>query len=102
MTRRKSRWLVRMVRLLLSVVVLLALLAWWQPRFLLRVLAALNPDVLFFVDTEQPLVALTIDDAPYSALTPLILDVLAKHDAHATFLSLVTMFPEMNICSDGW
>ena len=85
MTQRKPHWSLRLVRVLLLVVLLLVLLVWWQPRFLLRVLAALNPDVLFFVDTEQPLVALTIDDAPYPMLTPTILDVLARHDAKATF-----------------
>ncbi len=82
---RNPCWLLRSVRLLFPAVLILTLLIWWQPRFLLRFIAAFIPDVLFFVDTEQPLVALTIDDAPYHTLTPRILDVLANHDAHATF-----------------
>jgi peptidoglycan/xylan/chitin deacetylase (PgdA/CDA1 family) len=41
--------------------------------------------VLFAVDTDERLVALTIDDSPHPSLTPRILDVLAKHDARATF-----------------
>jgi peptidoglycan/xylan/chitin deacetylase (PgdA/CDA1 family) len=64
---------------------ILAILAWWQPRFVLRWVARFNPEVLFFVQTEQPLVALTIDDSPHATVTPNILDVLAKHQAHATF-----------------
>ncbi len=93
MTRRKPRRLVRIVRLLLAVVLILALLAWWQPRFLLHVVAAFNPDVLVFVDTDQPFVALTIDDAPYPTLTPRILDVLAEHNAHATFFVIGDHIP---------
>ena len=57
----------------------------WQPRFAMRLIARLNPRVLFFVDTEQPLVAITIDDGPHTSGTPRILDVLAENDAHATF-----------------
>lgn len=45
---------------------------------------AKSPEVLFYVGTKQPVVALTIDDGP-SVATPEILDVLAQNDAHATF-----------------
>jgi peptidoglycan/xylan/chitin deacetylase (PgdA/CDA1 family) len=63
----------------------LAAVIWWQPRFLLRLAGQMSPRVLFFVQTEQPLVALSIDDSPHPTVTPRILDVLAEHEAHATF-----------------
>jgi peptidoglycan/xylan/chitin deacetylase (PgdA/CDA1 family) len=45
-------------------------------------------DVYFFVKTEEPLVALTLDDGPDRVVTPSVLDVLAKHNARATFFLL--------------
>ena len=63
-------------------------LFWFQPRFLLRQLAASNPEVLFYVETSAKVLALTIDDAPDSSLTPRILDVLAEHQIKATFFVL--------------
>jgi len=48
-------------------------------------LALANPEVLFEVDTERRAVALTLDDGPHSEVTPRILDLLAEHEAHATF-----------------
>ena len=56
-----------------------------RPAWVVRALARRAPDVLYFVDTAHPVVALTIDDGPDSASTPLILDVLARHQARATF-----------------
>lgn len=93
MIRRKQRSFFRLVRLLLATVLILVLLAWWQPRFVVRWVARFNPDVLFFVETKEPLVALTIDDAPYAPLTPRILDVLAKYDADATFFIIGDHIP---------
>jgi peptidoglycan/xylan/chitin deacetylase (PgdA/CDA1 family) len=55
------------------------------PGPVVRWLARRHPDVLFFVETREPVVALTIDDAPHPALTPAILDTLAAHGARATF-----------------
>jgi peptidoglycan/xylan/chitin deacetylase (PgdA/CDA1 family) len=43
-----------------------------------------SPDVLFYVGTQEPVVALTIDDGP-SPATPEILAILAENRAHATF-----------------
>jgi peptidoglycan/xylan/chitin deacetylase (PgdA/CDA1 family) len=40
---------------------------------------------LICVATDRPAVALTIDDGPHPATTPALLDVLNRHDAHATF-----------------
>jgi peptidoglycan/xylan/chitin deacetylase (PgdA/CDA1 family) len=60
-------------------------LFWFQPRFLLKVLSDRNPDVLFYVETDRPVLALTIDDAPSDSLTSAILDILERHDVRATF-----------------
>jgi len=43
------------------------------------------PGCIVEVQTDQPLVALTIDDGPDAADTPAILEVLASHQARATF-----------------
>lgn len=60
-------------------------LTWFQPRFLLKSLSRKNPGVLFYVETKRPVLALTIDDAPSSSLTPEILDILDRHQIKATF-----------------
>lgn len=70
------------------VVVVVGGLFWFQPRFLLRQLANRNPEVLFYARTDQKVLALTIDDAPDSTLSPLILDLLAEHQVPATFFIL--------------
>ncbi|MER3453086.1 MAG: polysaccharide deacetylase family protein [Acidimicrobiia bacterium] len=44
-----------------------------------------QPDAIFGVDTDQPLVALTFDDGPDPAYTPRILDLLAARHVRATF-----------------
>ncbi len=43
------------------------------------------PEAIFYIETDEPLVALTIDDAPNPDTTPQILDTLKKYQAHATF-----------------
>jgi peptidoglycan/xylan/chitin deacetylase (PgdA/CDA1 family) len=56
-----------------------------------------SPDVLFYVPTDEPVVALSIDDGP-SAATPEILEVLAENDAQATFFVIgenVRAHPEL-------
>ena len=70
------------------VMVVVGALFWFQPRFLLRQLANRNPEVLFYARTDQKVLALTIDDAPDSTLSPLILDLLAEHQVPATFFIL--------------
>ena len=57
----------------------------WQPHWLVAMVAARSPHVLYFVETSEPVVALTIDDGPDLETTPKILHVLATHRAHATF-----------------
>lgn len=74
----------------IAIVLALCFLAVWyfQPRVLIRWLADLDPDVLYSVETDEKVVALTIDDGPNSEVTPQILDVLGENDAHATFFVL--------------
>ncbi len=57
----------------------------FQPRIAVELLARANPDVLFMVKTNRRAVALTIDDAPSSAVTPAILERLQRYGVQATF-----------------
>jgi peptidoglycan/xylan/chitin deacetylase (PgdA/CDA1 family) len=61
------------------------LVFWSPPAWLLKVLPLLFPGCLYRVETTAPLVALTIDDGPDPATTPLLLAELERHQAHATF-----------------
>lgn len=81
------------VSALLLILGAVSVLFWFQPRFLLRQLARRNPDVLFYVETGEKVVALTIDDAPDSTLTPAILDLLERHGIKATFFVLGSHVP---------
>jgi len=54
-------------------------------RFMVNTLKKRNPNVLFSVDTTEPLIAITIDDGPHPKVTPHILDMLAEYGAKATF-----------------
>lgn len=72
---------------LFAVVALLAgvLAGCGPPPALVDYVAERNPEVLFHAPAADSLVALTLDDGPHPALTPKVLDVLAAHDAKATF-----------------
>src|SRR5919107_2903367 len=59
-----------------------------RPGPVVRWLSQLFPDVLFQEANAGPLVALTFDDSPHATSTPRILDVLAAHDARATFFMI--------------
>lgn len=49
------------------------------------VTTSLQVNTVFRVATSEKLVALTFDDGPDARWTPTVLDILAKHDAKATF-----------------
>ncbi|MDA0699608.1 MAG: polysaccharide deacetylase family protein [bacterium] len=56
-----------------------------------RIFKRLRNDALGTVSriaTTEPVVALAFDDGPHPVYTPRVLDVLADHDAHATFFML--------------
>ncbi|MBL7254235.1 polysaccharide deacetylase family protein [Paractinoplanes lichenicola] len=59
-------------------------LRWREPatRLLSR---ALPGDVLWYIETERPVFALTFDDGPHPETTPGLLEVLREHGAKATF-----------------
>jgi peptidoglycan-N-acetylglucosamine deacetylase len=87
---RRKRKLIPVILILLTITVFSGL--WVQPRWLwVKVSPWLAPGAVYFVETQQPLVALTIDDGPddiatdQPKTTELILRVLAKYHAHATF-----------------
>ncbi len=63
----------------------MAIVLLWQPDWLITRLADRSPAVLYYVETTEPLVALTIDDGPDPETTPKIIDVLAAHRAQDTF-----------------
>jgi peptidoglycan/xylan/chitin deacetylase (PgdA/CDA1 family) len=65
----------------------------FQPDKVVAILAKHSPDVVYLVDTQEPVVALTIDDGPDPVGTPRILDVLRQHDAHATFFLITSRIP---------
>lgn len=64
-----------------------------QPEWLLSGLRKRSPDVLYSVDVQAPVVALTIDDGPDATSSPLILDVLKEYGAHATFFLISERIP---------
>src|SRR5215203_1362157 len=59
-----------------------------RPGPVVRWLSRRFPDVLFEQPNAGPLVALTFDDSPHAMSTLRILDVLAAHDARATFFMI--------------
>ncbi len=65
----------------------------FQPSWVVSMLAKHSPEVVYLVDTQEPVVALTIDDGPDPIGTPRILDVLSQHDAHATFFLITSRIP---------
>lgn len=71
----------------MAALALLALLAVVivQPPAVFGVLERLTPGIVWRVATDEPLVALTFDDGPSPEHAPQVLDILARHGAHATF-----------------
>lgn len=69
----------------LAALTLFVLLSLFWPWPFVRLLASTCDEVLFFTETDLPLVALTLDDGPDSTTTSALLDVLDAHEAKATF-----------------
>jgi peptidoglycan-N-acetylglucosamine deacetylase len=67
------------------VIILVGLILFYQPRWLLSLFSRIIPGVTYFLATNKPVVALTIDDSPDPQTTPAILEILAKYQAKATF-----------------
>jgi peptidoglycan-N-acetylglucosamine deacetylase len=66
----------------------LSLNALCRPGPAVRWLSRRFPDVLFHQPQAGSLIALSFDDGPQESLTPRILDLLAAHDARATFFMI--------------
>lgn len=82
--------------LLFAGALILALLGCTQqaePRWLVKALPGEYPDVVYFVPTRKRAIAMTIDDGLDPETTPLILDVLKKHDVRATFFIVTNSLP---------
>lgn len=70
---------------LLLVLAALVLVLAVQPAAIVHLLARSTPRIVWRVETWAPLVALSFDDGPDPAYTPQVLDILARHQARATF-----------------
>jgi peptidoglycan-N-acetylglucosamine deacetylase len=69
-----------------------AVLGWCVPA--VHALSRMLPgEVLCHVDTDAHAVALTFDDGPHPQTTPQLLDVLARHQARATFFLIGERVP---------
>lgn len=71
------------------IVIALFYLVFLPPQWFLTQISITFPGCIYFVETEDLIVALTIDDGPDPITTPEILEVLSQFNAKATFF-LVT------------
>lgn len=62
----------------------------FRPNWVVALLARRSPQVAYFVESGEPVVALTIDDGPDPVTTAKILDVLKQHGARATFFLITS------------
>ena len=76
-----------------GIVLIFFVLLWLQPEWLLTRLRRRSPEVLYSVETEEPVVALTIDDGPDANSSPMILDILEEYQARATFFLITERIP---------
>ena len=71
-----------------------------QHWFIKIIAPLICPDAVYFITTDKPLIALTIDDSPDAITTNKILDVLAQHKVVATFFPISNNIPENKIIID--
>ena len=82
MVRHGSKIISGLFLLFLLIIFSLLFPQHWLIEFLSPVIC---PGAIYFQQTKQPLIALTIDDSPDTKTTRQILNVLAQHDVVATF-----------------
>jgi peptidoglycan-N-acetylglucosamine deacetylase len=82
---KARRWGVRVLAVGLLAAAGSQLLSWTQPLWAFPIAERLTPNVVWRVETNQPLVALSFDDGPDPTYTPQVLEVLERHRAKATF-----------------
>lgn len=70
-------------------------LGFFQPRWLLTFVSTRFPGAVYFAPGpySAKAIALTIDDGPSPETTPLLLDLLAQHQARATFFVISDRIP---------
>jgi peptidoglycan/xylan/chitin deacetylase (PgdA/CDA1 family) len=86
--RGLSRRRGRVVAAITCPLVVLAFIVLAQPLWAFSVLGRVFPDMLFRVETDARVVALSFDDGPDDVHTARVLEILAKHGAHATFFMI--------------
>ena len=69
-------------------ITLVAYLGLRQPQWMFALVAQLRPGAVYFIETETPVIALTIDDGPHGETTGQILHLLERHGVKATFFML--------------
>jgi len=79
-SKKRRKWLITAS----AAAAVLGLLA-WVPGWMVRVAAWISPRILWRVETQASLVAVTFDDGPDPTYTPQVLDLLKQHHARATF-----------------
>lgn len=83
---------------LLSLALMIAGLVVWGAVSRAAARGGTNPDLVWYVQTDEPVIALTFDDGPDPRYTPVILDYLRRYDAKATFFVIgrnAERFPDL-------
>ena len=76
-----------------TVFIVFGVVLWFQPEWLISTLHRRSPEALYSIETDELVVALTIDDGPDACGSPRILDILKEYDAHATFFLITEHIP---------
>ena len=66
---------------------------WFQPERIIGWLRRTSPEVFYSADIQKSYVALTIDDGPDKDTSPVILDILQKYNARASFFLITDNIP---------
>ena len=69
-----------------------------QPPWLAGGLERAFPEIMWRVETDEPIVALTFDDGPDPTYTPQVLELLERYHVHATFFLVgehARQYPEL-------
>jgi peptidoglycan/xylan/chitin deacetylase (PgdA/CDA1 family) len=78
----------------IALLMIMGVLILLEPEWLISTLKKRSPEVLYEIDTQEYIVALTIDDGPDPDTTPDILDRLKQYGAHATFFLIGDRIPD--------
>lgn len=89
----RSRRRLKIVTLGLALLLIAVGIVVLQPNWTITLLARWFPGVIYFVETKEPVVALTIDDGPDPISTPKILDLLEHYNGKATFFVITSRLP---------